>query len=389
MHTGKSIAFHRCHNSLYCSLLTMRFRPANSTSTAMQSSLNLGATMDAENLKPSRFNSLRKSRSSPFKNNIDVVKSAVSITSPALKKHKPAMVVTYPVQKSVPGKNLVRALYDAAIAQEDSHQNQLDETGFGLLSMEEVLIPAVTREELNLLKKVQAKAQRDAPESVESLKLCRRAIYECGESAIVAARAARLNREAEEKKRQEQVKKEQEETRERLRIERQEELQRRRLQRVEDRKIEKERKRQEMKKQLPRNTEMWREVAFLMTEIAKIKKEQRMWMEAEQVLDAKIEEIAKLKVEQESVNEEDESTPDTMESVIDVKYKDRVANAIEDINLSSLRIERGVKVVSDAVSEADAVRSELFKKYTRDHQFHGYAGVKDPKSLIRILSQDI
>jgi hypothetical protein len=85
---------------------------------------------------------------------------------------------------------------DSAVSQQGSHQNQLDEIGCGLLSLEEVLIPAVAREETKALKKVQAKAQRDTPEAVEALMLCRVAIYESVECGIVSARAARLKREA-------------------------------------------------------------------------------------------------------------------------------------------------------------------------------------------------
>jgi hypothetical protein len=357
----------------------------------MQSSVDLGPALDAENLTPSRFNSLRKSSSSPFKNNVNVVKSAVaSIASPALKKHKPAMVFTYPDEVNVPSKGLIRAFYNDALSQENSHQNQLDEAGSGILSMEEVLIPAVAREEMNMLKKTQAKAQRDASESVvDSLKLCRRAIYESVESAIVAARVARLQREANEKARQEQIQQDREATKERLRLKREEEARQRKVQRAEDRKATKELERLEMKKTLPKNTEMWREVAFLMTELAKIKKEKRMWMEAEQEIDSKIAALIKAKEDEASSNADSENASDMVVSNIDEQYKERISNAVEDINLSSLRIERAVNVVSDTVTEANAVRSELFKKYTKDHQFHGYAGVKDPKSLIRILSQDV
>ena len=337
--------------------------------------------MDVENLTPSRFNS---KKSIDCDDTISAKSSLMA--SPVLKKLKPAIEVTYPETVNVPSKSLIRALYESAVAQEGSHQNQLDDAGSGLLSLEEVLIPAVAREEANALKKVQAKAQRDAPEAVEALKLCRRAIYECVESGIVSARAARLKHEAEENQRQERLQLEREQAKEERRIERAEELLRRRLQRSDARQEEQQRKKREIKKKLPKNVEMWQEVAFLMTELAKIRKEERMWLEAEQKLDTKMGELELTKQQSEFENKEDDY--DKITSNIDEEFKERVASAVEDINLSFLRIRRAAQLVSDTVDDANLVKSELFTKYTSDHQFHGYAGVKDPKSLIRILSQE-
>lgn len=357
----------------------MRFRPANSASAEMQSSA-LVASIDVENLTPNRFNS------KPLvQNELGSLSKSAQIASPALKKLKPAIEATYPEVVEIPSKGLIRALYESAISQEGSHQNQLDEAGFGLLSLEDVLLPAVAREEENALKAVQAKAQRDTPEAVEALKMCRRAIYECVESGIVCARAARLKREAEEMQRQLQLKQERDEEIERRRVEREEELQRRRIRRAEIQKEEKERTKHEMKKKLPKNVEMWQEVAFLMTELAKIRKEERMWTETERNLDLEIELLSTQHHHMKS--REDEAEIETM-SCFGEEVKERVESAVEDISLSSLRIQRASQLVVNAIEEANVARSELFTKYTNDHQFHGYAGVNDPKSLIRILSQD-
>lgn len=357
----------------------MRFRPVNSASAAMQSSAPV-ASMDAENLTPSRFNS-----EALVQDGLCLSPKPTRIASPALKKFKVAVQVNYPGEVEIPSKSLIRALYESAVSQEGSHQNHLDDVGSGLLSLEEVLLPAVAREEENALKKIQAKAQRDTPEAVETLKMCRRAIYECVESGIVSARAARLKREAEEKQHQERLKLEHEEYMERLRVEREEELNRRRLRREELQKAAKERTKHEMKKKLPKNVEMWQEVAFLMTELAKIRKEERMWAETEANLDVEIEQLSKQQNPLTSL--EDETEIKTMSTIGD-EVKERVESAVEDIGLSSLRIRRASQLVANAIDEANVARSELFTKYTKDHQFHGYAGVNDPKSLIRILSQD-
>jgi hypothetical protein len=356
----------------------MRFRPANSSSNAMQSSAPRIAT-ELENLTPSRFNS----KSSVTDCDHGGVVKSPGITTPAFKKLKPAVaVVNYPQTIDIPSKGLIRAFYDSAVSQQGSHQNQLDEIGCGLLSLEEVLIPAVAREETKALKKVQAKAQRDTPEAVEALMLCRVAIYESVECGIVSARAARLKREAEEQQRQERTRRDREIAKEKRRIEREEELEQRRLSRIQERNEKRERTKLEMKKNLPKNVEMWQEVAFLMTELAKIRKEEKMWMETEQKLDAKMGELSKLQWDVEN-NDDDAGVPN-----LDEEVKERVASAVEDIHLSSLRIQRATQLVTTTVDNANLVRSALFDKYTKDHQFHGYAGVNDPKSLIRILSQD-
>lgn len=356
----------------------MRFRPANSSSNAMQSSAPRIAA-ELENLTPSMFNS----KSSVTDCDRKCVVKSPAITSPAFKKLRPAVaVVSYPQTIDIPSKSLIRAFYESAVSQQGSHQNQLDNIGCGLLSLEEVLIPAVAREETKALKKVQAKAQRDTPETVEALMICRVSIYESVECGIVSARAGRLKREADEQQRQERARRDRENAKEIRRIKREEELERRRLSRLQVRKEKRERKKLDIKKNLPKNVEMWQEVAFLMTELAKIRKEEKMWMETEQKLDAKIVELSKQPWDVEK-SEGDAGLPN-----FDEEVRERVASAVEDINLSSLRIQRAAQLVTKTVEDANLARSALFDKYTKDHQFHGYAGVNDPKSLIRILSQD-
>jgi superfamily II DNA helicase RecQ len=272
------------------------------------------------------------------------------------------------------------------VAQDDSHQSQLDAAASGLLSLEDVLLPAIARHETNALKQIQAKAQRDASDDVvEAIKQCRVAICDCTESAIRAVRQARLEREALHSKHLEELAQEREMQREKRRLEREEELERRRQERAKAREEERERKRREMKKTLPKNVELWKEVAFLMTELAKMSKEEKLWQEIDKKLDEKAKEIETTKNEIQNKA----PVPDADESdKIDEEYQERVDNAVEDINLSALRIQRALQLVSEAVAEADGVRSDLFQKYIHDHQFHGYAGVNDPKALIRMLSQD-
>jgi len=361
----------------------MKFRLADTSSSEMISSKPLNSTC-LENGAPKNF-SLRR-----VKETCKEVDEFPCVL-PVKRKHKLEMII-YPEKILLPDKSLIRALYVSAVGEDDSHQNQLDEDRCGVLCMEGVLLPACAREETTNLKIMQAKAQRDSPDDVNCLKYCRRAVYESIENGIVVARAARLKRESEERERRRRIKHERKISRKQRRKENRlkvkEEIKRLRLERAEHRKSQKERKREEMKKQLPKNMKLWQEVAFLMTELAKVKKEERMWLEVQRQLVARSEEISR-----EVSVEVRAKIPETDENPSDYKirhkeFQARVENAVQDINLSFVRIKRTAEVVKKTVCGADLVRTRLYEKYTRDHQFHGYAGVSEPKSLIRILSQD-
>mmetsp|Transcript_26116 Transcript_26116/g.39521 ORF Transcript_26116/g.39521 Transcript_26116/m.39521 type:complete len:355 (+) Transcript_26116:89-1153(+) len=354
----------------------MRYRPVDSTSPMMLSSAAEDVS-DSENIPSSSFNMRITNEKETC---TDKSISSPRIT-PLKKKCKQEVIVKYPEEVPIPSKSLLGALYTAAVAQDDSHQNELDDVGCGLLSMEEVLLPAVAREETSILKQLQAKAQRDAPDNVNSLKQSRRAVYESVENGIVAAREVRIKREIEEKEHRRLME-------ERQRLEKEEkrvELQREHAKRLQERK---DMKQLEMKKQLPKNMAMWQEVAFLMTELAKMKKEEKMWNEVDKQLDVKAEGLSQGKLEKVNMSFQEIGDKILHYSNTSQEIKERVESAMHDIHLSSLRIKRATTVVENQVSSADQIRSGLFEKYTRDHQFHGYTGIRDPKSLIRILSQD-
>jgi hypothetical protein len=86
------------------------------------------------------------------------------------------------------------------------------------------------------------------------------------------------------------------------------------LQQQEDecRQLERSRQKAELKKKLPRNQELWREVAYLMTEISKLSKEERLWQQAEQNLAAAEQELDRQEQEQLEVEQkQDEEEMDT------------------------------------------------------------------------------
>eukprot|EP00543_Licmophora_paradoxa_P001959 CAMPEP_0202456970 /NCGR_PEP_ID=MMETSP1360-20130828/14107_1 /ASSEMBLY_ACC=CAM_ASM_000848 /TAXON_ID=515479 /ORGANISM="Licmophora paradoxa, Strain CCMP2313" /LENGTH=156 /DNA_ID=CAMNT_0049076933 /DNA_START=6 /DNA_END=472 /DNA_ORIENTATION=+ len=95
----------------------------------------------------------------------------------------------------------------------------------------------------------------------------------------------------------------------------------------------------EMKKKFPKNMENWREVAFLMTELARIKKEEKLWNEASLYLDEQEKEILALE-EQAGAHFNGDDTV-----VIDVStdakiYDERLSQAVESLVLSTRRIGR-------------------------------------------------
>jgi flagellar biosynthesis GTPase FlhF len=312
--------------------------------------------------------------------------------TPSTKRHKKLndetnveSTVEYPTEVGIPSKPTIKSLYENAIEDKDSYQSQLDDHGSGLLSLEEVLIPAVVMKEVEALKRVQAKAQRDAPQHVKALETCRCALYASAECAIGKAREARFERQKEQAERDAIREEERRQASEKRRIEKDAARQHRHEERAAARVVEKERRKREFKKKLPQNIELWREVAMLMTELTKLEKEERLWKETEENLktqegELSVREQEKQHVQEDEVDETDAQKKDALEI--------QVEHAVEDITLSSLRILQALRFVSDLVVQSNAAQKELYDKYTMDHQFHGYRGVKNPKALIRALVTD-
>jgi len=171
------------------------------------------------------------------------------------------------------------------------------------LSLEEVFLPAVIAQEVEALKHVQAKAQRDAPRHVKSLEMCRRALYESGAYAIEKTREARLIRQEQEAKQIALREEEKRQVKEQRRMEKEAARKIRREERAVAKAAEKERRKRELKKKLPQNVELWREVALFVSELTKLEKEERMWKETEANLKNRERELSVR--EQEQVHEEE------------------------------------------------------------------------------------
>ena len=63
-----------------------------------------------------------------------------------------------------------------------------------------------------------------------------------------------------------------------------------------------------------------------------------------------------------------------------------ITDAVDDVTLATNRINESLSSISDLMTEANIIRSEMNEMYKRDHKFHGYLGIKDPKALIRGLA---
>ena len=309
----------------------------------------------------------------------------------------------------VPSTDLIEALYEAAVLPSSnnddndddkhttSHQSVLDQQGHGLLSLEEVWIPAVARTELDALKCIQARAQRDQPSLVPIVQDCRRLVLSLAASAVHGAREGRQEREGKEQERLANDKAVYLEKRAELK-QKKEEARRKRVEEMARQQAAAVAKtKREMQKKDPRNVELWREVAQLMTERARLEKEAKLWKDADTVLALREADLQEREQSASASAAEDaaknaEEEEQKLNDTEDVKQHEMsmasIQDALESIELSSQRIQRAVGVVQETMQQSDEIRKELYGKYSKDHFFRGYAGIKNPKGLISILSQE-
>jgi len=135
-----------------------------------------------------------------------------------------------------------------------------------------------------------------------------------------------------------------------------------------------------------------------MNELRELQKEEKMWKETHEQLSKREEDLTrqikehapKKKAQNEqtqesettttSENDDDDDTTQNMQAEVD--------QAVDHVTLSTVRIQKALDLVSNLVTESDTTRQEIYNTYRKDHQFHGYRGVKDPKGLIRALTMD-
>jgi hypothetical protein len=316
--------------------------------------------------------------------------------------------VEYPCAIAVPGRNVVAKFYqDSLVLLANDKDNNKDNSSFGqvgdqqylqpagLLSLEQVLLPALAWQENHALKALQAKIQRDAPHLTHHIQACRHWVLSSVGAAILQVQQARQTRFQVQQERQLGLEQERQAAQEARILDKEQERQRL-LEEKKQRQLTKQAQTlKSIQRQHPRNQDLWREVAFLMTEKSKLEKEERLWKQAERDL-IQLEEEQQ-RQQQEALGETDEtettndkqdaSSPPIIEAPKD-PLQVKVEQAVDDIRLSSDRIHQGLKIVLHTIQESDKVRKELYQTYRKDHQFHGYQGFKNPKSLIRFLSQE-
>ena len=324
----------------------------------------------------------------------------------------------------IPSHEALRKIHNVAKDNLKSHQYQLSVVAqSGVLSLEDVIIPAICYQEECALKKCEKLVRRscaraydeastpqkmmtrkeytDQNSTVQTISECRALVKQCEKQTRQAVQESRMERESRITQlmltaEQEHVLREYEELQQRCLQERFEKKEHR-AQQV---RIGKEKRRSERKKNYPKNKEMWREVALLMTALSRLEREEKEWFAVKKQLDEKDEEL-KIMVENptlvrertKSMNISGDNKGSTGTSTIREDNKDQVSplpdveetvkHAVEDITLSTGRINQTLHDVLHLVEETEAVRKELYRKYTNDHQFCGYKDVDNPKGLIR------
>lgn len=295
----------------------------------------------------------------------------------------------------VPSKSILIDLMNEAM--DDSTVNRNAKSDFndqvqlkpaGILSLEQVLLPAIALQEERALKKLQAKIQRDHPEYKMILHECRKIVRQSILHAIQAVHANRRDyrHPMQDRRRQEAL----EGRQARRQAEKRQQAQQRQEAQEAKRRAEEEARQEHLralKRKYPRNKDLWKEIVVLTRSRTQLEKEERVWKQAEQSLKegdtpqfSMGEEISKLDAQNEK-----ETRP---ASIPKDNAQDFTESTIQDMVLASKRIQQGLVSVIEIMEQSEQTRQELYKEYRREHHFHGYQRVRNPKSLIRLFSQE-
>lgn len=303
-----------------------------------------------------------------------------------------SMDLCYPSQSKFPPRSLVQALYDEAVslnANEVDASDQLELRDAGLLSLEQVLLPAVAYQEEQMLKEWQSIVQRDGSSHQKATVIAlRKTVYSGIGAACAAVRKSRQSRAIKDREREIIWKKEAEE-RQAAELEKQQKNQ----EIIDNEYREALRQRQRnLQKKLPANQEVWREVAYLMTELTKLSNEERQWRNvATQFLDRTeadlVEHEKQLKDTQYTLEFSKRDAEINIPSEAVLQMVDTMTDTATDITLAVDRIRNALRHVSNTVVECEQSRQQLYQQYVSNHQFYGYQGVHDPKGLLKVLSQ--
>jgi len=312
--------------------------------------------------------------------------------------------IAYPTTIQVPSLQVIKALYKTSVEEgcegadnnNKSYNDQQYLTPAGVLSFEEVLLPAIGLEEEKAIKRAQSLIQRDASEYRFVMENCRRLVREsvrCAMHEVQSSRTSRIQRQQDRREKQAVDAKLARENRERLRQQEQERLKNELAQRKE---ISRGEKKRHLSRKHPRNQELWKEIVFLTSSVAQLEREEHLWNQIE---------LDMTRLEGKRVGREENSKDDTEEHMFEKKATSSLSKGdiylqaqknplqyeceemVKDIVLTSTRIQKGLGMVLELLNESETCRKELYDKYKKDHVFRGYQSVHNPKNLIRFLSQ--
>lgn len=323
----------------------------------------------------------------------------------------------YPQKIAFPSRSLIQSLYEEAIQcsdQQTTTKNNKDDSigttttndqiylqDAGLLSLEQVILPAMAYQEEQALKQLQSIVQRDCPIYTDVIQQIRKAIYTATKAACGAVRDNAVQRQQVQHQREQEWWKQQRtmETKK---------------QQEEKQKVGhmKEERKRELQKQLPANKEIWLELSYLMDQSNKLAAEEQQWRDVEHYLqqqedlfkeqqgkgtdtskDPKIDTFTtSTMVADISADEPEEiqalpPTNNNNQNTVSVPETEQFLEMASEVQVSSIRIQNALRRVGEIMTQTESVRQTLYEQYVNEHQFHGYQGVHNPKGLLKALSQ--
>ncbi|VEU36434.1 unnamed protein product [Pseudo-nitzschia multistriata] len=317
--------------------------------------------------------------------------------------------VEYPTNISMPSRSVIEALYNISLQEEEEEEedqklrNEIHEKSeyydqkylkpAGILSFEEILLPAVGLAEEKALKQAQSRVQRDAPEYTFAMENCRRLVRKSIRNAILEVQSSRMTRTRCQQERRLEQALERKRVRERRHRERLEEDERRAKERALKKEISRAEKRRQLAREYPRNQDLWKEIVFLTSSVAQLEREERMWVQIEKnMVQLKDKNGKEEELKNRSNHPLDSNLSSSSSDVIVVKADKsplhlKTEEKVKDIVLASTRIQNGLGMILKLLDASEFVQKSLFDEYRKDHAFHGYQGMDNPKGIIRFLSQ--
>lgn len=290
----------------------------------------------------------------------------------------------------VPSKSILKALLQQAL-KHDKENEQVQLHPAGILSLEQVLLPAVALEEEQALKRVQAKIQRDAPEYKSVVEDGRRLIRLSIRNAIQAIQVSRHQRlEIQTNRRQEALenaRRERQQRREEQICQQQMELERQRQEAQEKR----QQRFRSLQRQFPPNKNLWKEIVVLTRSRTQLEKEHRLWTQAreeQEVWRQNAGTTTIASVEADSLSTRLVPNNKAQQHNTAAFLQESTTRTVKDIVMASTRIQQGLLQVLNILEESEKARLQLYKEYRHNHRFQGYNNVNKPKNLIRLLSQE-